>query len=250
MFAAHAAVHHSQAQGPAMQARIAGETRMFAGHVGAALAIGRAERRINIGAFVFAALFLDVLLWLFVLLGWESAVIPADFPRSHQPQFIFPFSHGMLAGIGWSALAAIAVVIFCARLHERKSRGMVLMAVAVFSHWLLDALTHAPEMPLLGSGSPKIGLHLWDQMPVALAVEGGITALGVYLFLSGARLSSGKAIGIAVLCLALFVFTVVGMTAAPAPPSTSTMAGISLATLVIVCGLFVWLGNVPAGIWR
>ena len=43
---------------------------MFAGHVGAALAIGRAERRVNVGVFIAAALFLDALLWLFVLVGW------------------------------------------------------------------------------------------------------------------------------------------------------------------------------------
>ena len=45
---------------------------MFAGHVGAAMAIGRAERRVNLGALIFAAVFLDFVLWLFVLLGWES----------------------------------------------------------------------------------------------------------------------------------------------------------------------------------
>lgn len=28
---------------------------MFAGHIGVALAIGRAERRVNVGVFVFAA---------------------------------------------------------------------------------------------------------------------------------------------------------------------------------------------------
>jgi hypothetical protein len=33
---------------------------MFAGHVGAALAIGRVERRVNVGTFVFAALLLSM----------------------------------------------------------------------------------------------------------------------------------------------------------------------------------------------
>ena len=42
---------------------------MFAGHVGAALAIGRAERRVNIGVFITASLLLDLFLWLLVLLG-------------------------------------------------------------------------------------------------------------------------------------------------------------------------------------
>ena len=52
---------------------------MFAGHIGAGLAIGRADRRINVGVLISAALLLDAVLWLFILLGWESVSIPADF---------------------------------------------------------------------------------------------------------------------------------------------------------------------------
>ena len=37
---------------------------MFAGHVGVALAIGAAERRVSVGVFVAAALLLDLVLWL------------------------------------------------------------------------------------------------------------------------------------------------------------------------------------------
>jgi hypothetical protein len=70
---------------------------MFAGHMGAALAIGRAEPGINVGILVFAALMLDVLLWTFVLLGWESVTIPADFASTHQAAFNFPWSHGLAA---------------------------------------------------------------------------------------------------------------------------------------------------------
>ena len=80
---------------------------MFAGHIGTALAIGRAERAVNVGVFIAAALLLDFLLWLFVLLGWESVAIPANFANAHQPEFVFPYSHGLLASLIWSALAAI-----------------------------------------------------------------------------------------------------------------------------------------------
>ena len=56
---------------------------MFAGHVGAGLAIGSAERRVNVGLFVAAALLLDIVLWLLVLAGCESVAIPSDFARTH-----------------------------------------------------------------------------------------------------------------------------------------------------------------------
>jgi hypothetical protein len=38
---------------------------MFAGHVGAAMALSRVDRRSNLGALILAALKLDVLLWAF-----------------------------------------------------------------------------------------------------------------------------------------------------------------------------------------
>ncbi|MBV8784903.1 MAG: hypothetical protein JOZ67_12005, partial [Gammaproteobacteria bacterium] len=56
---------------------------MFAGHMGAALALARAERRLNLGWLVLAALLLDVVLWLLVLAGVERVSIPVDFPHTH-----------------------------------------------------------------------------------------------------------------------------------------------------------------------
>lgn len=218
---------------------------MFAGHVGAALAIGRAERRVNIGAFVAAALLLDLVLWLFVLLGWESVTITADFASTHQPEFVFPYSHGLLSSLLWSALAGAVAFAWSARLGMTPWRIAVLVAAAVFSHWLLDALVHLPELPLAGAGSPTVGLGLWQAMPVALLVEAGIVAVGLWLFLPGSTLSRGRSIGLAVLSLALLAFTILGMTIAPPPPSAQAMAGSSLVTLVAVCLLACWLGRAP-----
>lgn len=219
---------------------------MFAGHVGAALAIGRAERRVNVGIFVLAAILLDFLLWLFILLGWESATIPADFASSHQPEFVFPYSHGLLASIGWSALAGAATFLWRPRLKEATARAAALVAAAVFSHWLLDAIVHAPELPLASASSMKMGLGLWHSMPVALALEAFIALFGLYLFLSGADLSRAKRIGLWVLSLLILAFTVTGMTIAPPPPSVAAMAASSLITILLVCALAAWFGRTSA----
>ncbi len=152
---------------------------MFAGHVGAALAIGRAERRVNVGAFIFAALLLDVVLWLLVLLGWESITIPPNFASAHQPEFVFPYSHGLLASTAWSALAGVAIFIWYPQPKKARSRAAALVGMAVFSHWLLDALVHVPELPLSGASSMKVGLGLWQSMPVALVAEALILVVGL-----------------------------------------------------------------------
>jgi hypothetical protein len=218
---------------------------MFAGHVGAALVIGRAERRVNVGIFIAAALLLDVVLWLFVLLGWESVGIPANFGSTHQPEFTFPYSHGLVASIAWSGFAAGFAFVAFARLEAAKSRAAALIAAAVFSHWLLDALVHRPELPLAGASSLKVGLGLWQNMPVALVVESVVVLVGLFLFVPGSRTARGKSLALTALTLVILAFTVAGMTIAPPPPSALAMAGSSLATLVVVCALACWLGRLP-----
>jgi hypothetical protein len=216
---------------------------MFAGHVGAAMAIGRAERRINLGVLVFAAVLLDFVLWLFVLLGLESVAIPANFARTHQPEFVFPWSHGLLAGLAWSALAAVAVYLAFPRLKQARGRAAALVAAAVFSHWLLDALVHAPELPIAGTGSMKVGLGLWNAMPVALLIEAAIALAGLGLFLRGSGLSRARKVGLSVLALLVLAGTVVGMTVAAPPPSVAAMAWSSLGMIAVVCLLAAWIGR-------
>lgn len=217
---------------------------MFAGHVGVALAAGRAERRANVGVFVAAVLLLDLALWLLVLLGLESVAIPANFASTHQPEFVFPYSHGLLGSVLWSAIAGAAALLAYAS-RAFKWRVAVLVAAAVFSHWLLDALVHRPEMPLTGRASPLVGFALWNKMSTALGIEAMIVAVGLYLFVPGSGLPRGKSITVTVLTLVVLAFTVGGMTIAPAPPSALAMAGGSLATLGVVCALFCWLGRHP-----
>jgi hypothetical protein len=216
---------------------------MFAGHVGAALALGRTERRVNLGIFVLAALLLDIALWIFVLLGWESVSIPANFAATHQPEFVFPYSHSLLAAIAWSLLAGIATVVLARPFKAARLRAAVVVGMAVFSHWLLDALVHAPEMPLAGESSRKVGLGLWNTMPAALFVEALIALAGLWLFVSAANLSRGKKATLVVVISITLVFTVVGMTFAPPPPSVAAMASSSLVTIVVVCALTGWIGK-------
>jgi hypothetical protein len=216
---------------------------MLAGHVGVALAIGRVERRINVGVFVAAALLLDVLLWLFILLGFESVTIPPDFEVTRQVAFVFPYSHGLQAATLWSAAAGALGIWAYAGTRQRRWRIGGLVAAAVFSHWLLDALVHRPELPLAGRQSLHVGLGLWNAMPVALAVEAAIVIGGIYLFVPRCGLSRGRAVALMVLCLVVLALTVFGMTLAPPPPSAAAMAATSLLTVVAISALAAWFGR-------
>jgi len=216
---------------------------VLAGHLGAGLAIGRAERGLNVGAFVAAALLLDLVLWILVLVGLESVSIPPDFETTRQGSYVFPYSHGLGASLAWTALAAgIAFALFPVA-KQRRSRAALLVGAAVFSHWLLDVLVHVPELPLLGKGSVKAGLGLWRHLPFALVVEGLVAVLGLAWFLSGAPWSRARKAGLTALGLLVLGLTTFGMTIAPPPPSAEAMAGSSLVTLLVVCAIACWLGR-------
>lgn len=183
------------------------------------------------------------MLWLFVLLGWESVTIPGDYATTHQPEFVFPYSHGLVASMVWSALAGAAVFLWYPRLKEAKWRTAALVCAAVFSHWLLDALVHVPELPIAGTSSMKVGLGLWQSMPAAVVAEAFIAVAGLCLFVSGASLSQARKLWLSVLCFVVLAFTVVGMTIAPAPPSVIAMAASSLVAIIVLCALAAWLGR-------
>jgi len=80
-------------------------------------------------------------------------------------------------------------------------------------------------------------------MPVALLLESLLVGAGLWLFLPGAGLARARSAALAALTLLTLVFTILGMTIAPAPPSAHAMAVSSLLTIVVVCALAGWLGN-------
>src|SRR5262249_60756631 len=127
----------------------------FVGHLGAGLAAKRVDPRLSLGVLFLAAMLLDALLWTFVLMGLEEVHVPADFGRAHYLTFTFPYSHGLVASVAWS-LTAFAVARACGG----TARAGWVVAAAVFSHFLLDALVHRAGLPVLGPASFQPGLRL------------------------------------------------------------------------------------------
>jgi hypothetical protein len=151
-------------------------------------------------------------------------------------------SHGLLASLIWSALAGVLGFAVYSTGHKNwRLAGFI--AVAVLSHWVLDAFVHQPELALIGSGSRLVGLGLRNNMPVALMLEAVIVTGGLCLFIPAAGLARPRSVTLVALTVLAMVFTAVGMTAAPAPPSATAMAGGSLATLALVCAVAWWCGR-------
>lgn len=219
---------------------------MFAGHLGVALAATRLAPRVPLGTLALASMALDIVLWGLVLLGIEGVEIPADFARTHQPHFTFPYSHGLAAALAWSGLAAWLVAMRWRGPRTVAWRAAGVVGAVAFSHWLLDVLVHRPEMPLIGPASPHVGLALWNALPAALLLEAGLVLAGLVLFWADPQARKQRAwrrAGLTTLMMLVLAFTLLGMTVAPPPPSAMVMAASSLGTLLLVCALLGWLGR-------
>jgi len=156
---------------------------VFIGHYGVALAAKRVAPRTSLGTLVMAAQFVDLLWPLFLLLGVErviiapgaTAVTPLDF-------FSYPLSHSLLADLGWACLfAGIYKVV------KHDSRGAVCLWFVLMSHWLLDALSHRPDLPLYPGSSTYVGLGLWNSRVWTFLVETAIFVLGAVLYRRATR---------------------------------------------------------------
>lgn len=207
---------------------------MGVGHLAVGLMLKRAEPGINLGLLFFATLLPDLLLGVFFWLGLEQAVIPARYENAHSVEFSFPYSHGLLASLLWSALALL-LARYLWRKGDRTRIGII-FGLAVFSHFILDFIVHAPELPMFGRHSYKLGLALWDHMSLALTLEMLLVVAGLILYLKRTGGTGYNSFGILVLIIIFSVLTVVGMTSS-VPPNLTVLAVSWIVTPLVLSGI-------------
>jgi hypothetical protein len=155
---------------------------MFIGHFAVGFAGKRFAPRTSVATLIAAAIFLDILWPIFVLLGWEQVRIdPGNTPFTPLEFVSYPWSHSLLMSLLWAT--AFALIYYAA---TRYRAGSVAVWIGVNSHWILDWISHAPDMPLY-PGGPRLGLGLWNSIPATLVVELLMFAVGVELYVRTTR---------------------------------------------------------------
>ncbi len=152
---------------------------MFIGHYAVALAAKRAAPKVSLGTLFLSAQLADLLWPLFLLLGVEhvriapsnTAVTPIDF-------YDYPISHSLVGSIVWSFTLGL---LYYAMRREKRSASII--ALSVFSHWILDFLTHRPDLPLGFGRNTYFGLGLWNSVAGTLVLELALFIAGVIVYL-------------------------------------------------------------------
>jgi membrane-bound metal-dependent hydrolase YbcI (DUF457 family) len=156
---------------------------MFIGHFGVGFASKRLAPRLNLAVLLAAPLLLDMLWPIFLVLGIESVKIdPGNTAVTPLDLHDYPWSHSLLMSLVWSALAGGLVWVVL-----RDLRPALVICAGVFSHWVLDVITHRPDMPLYPGSDVYLGLGLWNSKLGTALVESAIYAAGVAIYLRATR---------------------------------------------------------------
>jgi hypothetical protein len=130
---------------------------LYAGHFAAALVLRAKQPQAPFWAILIGVGFLDLLFGPFVLLGIERVTVTPETSPGFSLDYI-DWSHSLLMAVVWS-------VLFGALFLGRGRAVAAVLAMAVFSHFLLDLPMHPPDLALWPGSDAHLGLGLWRALP-------------------------------------------------------------------------------------
>jgi hypothetical protein len=205
---------------------------MFVGHFAVAFGAKRAVPVVSLGTLFIAGQLADLVWPVLVIAGIERVGVQPGLTVVTPLDFVYyPFSHSLLAAAAWAAAFGAAYM----GLRKATAQTGVVLALVVISHWMLDALTHRPDLPLaVSADSPRVGLGLWNSLVGTIVVELSLFAVGLWLYERSTKAldRTGRLAlrGLVAFLLVIYVANVFG----PPPPSGMAAAWSALAMWLLV----------------
>jgi hypothetical protein len=199
---------------------------MFVGHYGISFAARKTAPSVPLWVLFIAVQFLDVVWAPLVLLGVEKARIVPGFTASNPfDLYYMPYTHSLVAALLWSTGA---FVIYRITTGGRNTGAALAVACAVFSHWVLDFVVHAPDLPLYDN-TAKVGLGLWNQPALAFGLETALLFGGMWLYFRAGVARRGATAVFGLIMLAIHAYVFFG----PPPASDKAAAATAIVAYVV-----------------
>jgi membrane-bound metal-dependent hydrolase YbcI (DUF457 family) len=150
------------------------------GHIGVGFAVKPLAPKVPVGVLLVATEVIDILWAFFYFTGID---------RDASSVSTSPLSHSLFMSVVWSVIAAL----LAAFIYRDRRSGMV-VGLLVFSHWVVDFITHPmgailggnplpPDLSLFFHGSPNVGLGLYNHsFAIAMATDLGMLVLGIFIY--------------------------------------------------------------------
>ncbi len=209
---------------------------MFIGHFAPAfIAAAVSPRAPRLGTLFIAAQLVDWGFFALAMIGVErmridpDATVMVPFDLYHMP-----FTHSLAGTAGW-ALAFLLVIA----IGRRDWVAGFVGALVVLSHWVLDWVTHAPDLTIAG-GEHRYGLGLWNYPAIAIPLEVGITIAALVFYVKRTRGPIGPPLVLIGVMLALQAINWF----APHPTEVGMFIYIqALIAFAILTGIAAWVGE-------
>lgn len=206
---------------------------MFIGHYALALAAKRAAPGMSLGLAFAACEWLDLVWPVLVLVGIEKVQVQPGITAATPLDFVsYPWSHSLVMAVLWSG-----ALLFLMLARRRPRRDALVGGLLVFSHWLLDFVSHRPDLPIVPGGM-KVGLGLWNSVPATLVVELILFGVGAAIYVRTTQPRDGRGrwglVALLGVLLVIYLANILG----PSPPVGTPPAAIAGPALAM--WLFVW----------
>jgi hypothetical protein len=219
---------------------------VFVGHFAVGFGAKRVAPVVSLGTLFLACQFADLLWPNLVLLGIERLAIDPGHTAVAPLDFIsYPYSHSLMALVFWGGLMAVIYHL----IRKGPATAAVVIGAVVVSHWLLDWISHGPDLPLTLTGSTRVGLGLWNSLPATVAVEMLLLSAGLWLYVTTTR-ARDRTGWIALWAFVGFLLVInVANMAGPPPPSPEAVAWSAEAMwLLVVWGYWIDRHREPVGV--
>ena len=176
-----------------------------------------------------AVLWADLLWPVLLLLGVEHVGLQPNNSKFPLDFTDYPITHSLLMGMVWGFIFG-----FIYWLVKKDIRSAVVVGICVVSHWVLDWVTHGPDMPLVPGGA-RYGLGLWNSVTGTMVVEIVMFAVGVWMYVRVTRAKDriGRWAFIAYVVLLIAIYIADAFSPPPDNVVEIAWAGVAAAVILI-----------------
>ena len=215
---------------------------MYLGHLAAGMILKARVPEAPLSWLLFATVASDLVCGLLLMLGAESVIVHGTLVFSHIEADI-RYSHSLLANL---ALSLIVGVI--SGRYLESTRAGVALGLAVLSHYVLDALSHRPDMPVVGFGASPDAILGTSLAAIPLAhylVEFALSLLAWAML----DRTNYRLLATILVLMASYANTLFGFI--PLPPQSGLVFGATMFVLFLgTPALLLWAARAPGPLSR